>query len=225
MTAEAPFVVAIDGPSGSGKGSLAGSIADRLGFHLLDSGAIYRLLALKALQQETDLDDESALIGLLENFDIRFEAGTELAIPYLDGVDVSRDLRHERTGDAASRAARHPGVRANLLQLQRGFFRPPGLVADGRDMGTVVFPDARFKFFLWASPEIRAERRYKQLINMGLSANIADLLAEIEERDERDRSRSVAPLVPAEDAIVVDSSLLDLTQVVELVLEHIEDDL
>ncbi len=224
MTTEAPFVVAIDGPSGSGKGSLAGSIADRLGFHLLDSGAIYRLLALKALQQSTDLDDEAALIRLLENFDIRFEPGEELAIPFLDGVDVAQALRQERTGDAASRVARHAGVRSSLLQLQRDFFRPPGLVADGRDMGTVVFPTARFKFFLWASPEIRAERRYKQLINMGLSANIADLLAEIEERDERDRSRSVAPLVPAEDAIVVDSSLLDLSQVVELVMEHIEDE-
>ncbi|MDJ0776309.1 MAG: (d)CMP kinase [Gammaproteobacteria bacterium] len=225
MTPEAPFVVAIDGPSGSGKGSLAGSIAERLGFHLLDSGAIYRLLALKALQQRTDLDDEAALIELLREFDIRFEPGEELTIPFLDGIDVARELRQERTGDAASRVARHAGVRSNLLQLQRGFFRSPGLVADGRDMGTVVFPDARFKFFLWASPEIRAERRYKQLITMGLSANIADLLAEIEERDERDRSRSVAPLVPAEDAIVVDSSLLDLTQVVELVMEHIESEI
>lgn len=225
MTPEAPFVVAIDGPSGSGKGSLAGSIAKRLGFHLLDSGAIYRLLALKALQQGADLEDEAALIELLREFDIRFEPGEELTIPFLDGIDVARELRQERTGDAASRVAQHAGVRGNLLQLQRGFFRAPGLVADGRDMGTVVFPDARFKFFLWASPEIRAERRYKQLITMGLSANIADLLAEIEERDERDRSRSVAPLVPAEDAIVVDSSLLDLTQVVELVMEHIESEL
>lgn len=225
MTPEAPFVVAIDGPSGSGKGSLAGSIAKRLGFHLLDSGAIYRLLALKALQQGADLEDEAALIELLREFDIRFEPGEELTIPFLDGIDVARELRQERTGDAASRVAQHAGVRGNLLQLQRGFFRAPGLVADGRDMGTVVFPDARFKFFLWASPEIRAERRYKQLITMGLSANIADLLAEIEERDERDRSRSVAPLVPAEDAVVVDSSLLDLTQVVELVMEHIESEL
>ena len=225
MTTNEPFVVAIDGPSGSGKGSLASSIADYLGFHLLDSGAIYRLLALKALQQGTDLDDEAALVGLLEPFDIRFEPGDDLTVPFLDGIDVSRDLRQERTGDAASRVARHAAVRAGLLQLQRGFFRPPGLVADGRDMGTVVFADARFKFFLWASPEIRAERRYKQLINMGLSANIADLLAEIEERDERDRSRSVAPLVPAEDAIVVDSSLLDLSQVVDLVKEHIDDEL
>ena len=223
MTTDEPFVVAIDGPSGSGKGSLASGIAEYLGFHLLDSGAIYRLLALKALRQGTDLDDEAALVGLLEQFDIRFEPGKDLTIPYLDGVDVARELRQEQTGDAASRVARHAGVRAGLLQLQRSFFRPPGLVADGRDMGTVVFADARFKFFLWAGPEIRAERRYKQLINMGLSANIADLLAEIEERDERDRSRSVAPLVPAEDAIVVDSSLLDLTQVINLVKEHIDE--
>ncbi len=225
MTIDKPFVVAIDGPSGSGKGSLASSIAGHLGFHLLDSGAIYRLLALRALQQGTDLDDEAALASLLEGFDIRFEPGEDLTIPYLDGVNVARELRQERTGDAASQVARHAAVRAGLLQLQRSFFRPPGLVADGRDMGTVVFADARFKFFLWASPEIRAERRYKQLINMGLSANIADLLAEIEERDERDRSRSVAPLVPAEDAIVLDSSLLDLSQVVKLVTEHIDDEL
>ena len=225
MTAEDPFVVAIDGPSGSGKGSLASAVASRLGFHLLDSGAIYRLLALKALRESVDLDDEEALVELLDDFDIRFETGDALTRTFLDGADVSQELRQEKTGDAASRVARHPGVRRTLLELQRSFFTPPGLVADGRDMGTVVFPKARFKFFLWASPEIRAERRYKQLINMGLSANIADLLAEIKERDERDRSRSTSPLVPAEDAIVVDSSLLDLTQVIELVLEHIADEL
>ena len=225
MTAEAPFVVAIDGPSGSGKGSLASAVAGRLGFHLLDSGAIYRLLALKAMRDAVDLDDEQALVELLADFDIRFETGDELTRAFLDGADVSQQLRQEKTGDAASRVARHPGVRRALLELQRSFFTPPGLVADGRDMGTVVFPKARFKFFLWASPEIRAERRYKQLINMGLSANIADLLAEIQERDDRDRSRGASPLVPAEDAIVVDSSLLDLTQVIELVLEHIADEL
>ena len=155
--------------------------------------------------------------------DIRFEAGDELSIPFLDNVDVSAELRREPTGDAASRVARHPLVRERLLSLQRGFFRPPGLVADGRDMGTVVFPEARFKFFLYASPEIRAQRRYKQLINMGLSANIPQLQADIAERDERDQSRSVSPLVPADDALVVESSLLDLAQVTELVLSHIRE--
>ena len=207
------YVVTIDGPSGSGKGSLARNVALELGFHLLDSGAIYRLLALKALRQELDLDDEDALLAQLDDFDIRFEAGEELSIPFLDGENVADELRRESAGDAASRVARHGRVRERLLALQRGFFRPPGLVADGRDMGTVVFPDARFKFFLYASVEIRAQRRYKQLINMGLSANIASLQADLAERDERDRNRNASPLMPAEDALVVDSSLLDLSQV------------
>ena len=223
MQDEDVFVVTIDGPSGSGKGSLALSVARELEFHLLDSGAIYRLLALKALQQGIDLDDEQQVAALVEGLDIRFEAGDELSIPFLDNVDVSAELRREPTGDAASRVARHPLVRERLLGLQRGFLRPPGLVADGRDMGTVVFPDARFKFFLYASPEIGAQRRYKQLINMGLSANIPQLQADIAERDERDQSRSVSPLVPAEDALVVESSLLDLAQVTELVLSHIRE--
>lgn len=223
MQDEDVFVVTIDGPSGSGKGSLALNVARELGFHLLDSGAIYRLLALKALQQGIDLDDEQQVAALADGLDIRFETGDELSIPYLDNVDVSAELRREPTGDAASKVARHPLVRERLLQLQRGFLQPPGLVADGRDMGTVVFPDARFKFFLYATPEIRAQRRYKQLINMGLSANIAQLQADIAERDERDQKRDVSPLVPAEDALVVESSLLDLAQVTELVLSHIRE--
>lgn len=223
MPAEDPYVIAIDGPGGSGKGSLALNLARELGFHLLDSGAIYRLLALKALNRGVDLDDENRVLALLDDFNIRFEAGDELSIPYLDEVDVSAELRREATGDAASRVAAHARVREGLLELQRGFFEPPGLVADGRDMGTVVFPNARFKFFLYASVEIRAQRRYKQLINMGLSANIAHLQADIAERDERDQSRSASPLKPAEDALVVDSSLLDLTQVTRLVLAHIRE--
>ena len=220
-----PYVIAIDGPSGSGKGTLARNLARELGFNLLDSGAIYRLLALKCLQRGTDLDDEEKVAAELDDFNIRFEAGDELAIPYLDDVDVAEELRQEKTGDAASKVARHPRVRKRLLDLQRDFFRPPGLVADGRDMGTVVFPDARFKFFLYASVEIRAQRRYKQLINMGLSANIAQLQADIAERDERDQNRIVSPLRPAEDALVVDSSLLDLAQVTNLVLDHIRENL
>jgi len=223
MKDEDAFVVAIDGPGGSGKGSLALNIARELGFHLLDSGAIYRLLALKALQQGVDLGDEKQVAGLIEDLNIRFETGDELSIPYLDEVDVSAELRQEATGDAASQVARHPRVRKRLLSLQRDFFKPPGLVADGRDMGTVVFPQAKFKFFLYASVEIRAQRRYKQLINMGLSANIAHLQADIAERDERDQNRSASPLKPAEDALVVDSSLLDLAQVTKLVLSHIRE--
>ena len=223
MKNDEPWVIAIDGPSGSGKGTLARNLAREFGFHLLDSGAIYRLLALKSLQQGIDLDDAAQVAAQLDDFDIRFEAGDELAIPFLDGVDVADELRREATGDAASRVARHPAVRERLLALQRDFLQPPGLVADGRDMGTVVFPNARFKFFLYASVEIRAQRRYKQLINMGLSANIAQLQADMAERDERDRNRSASPLVPADDALVVDSSLLDLEQVTELVLSHIRE--
>ena len=223
MSDREAYVVAIDGPGGSGKGTLARNLARELGFNLLDSGAIYRLLALKCLQQGTDLDDEARVAAELDDFNIRFEAGEELSIPYLDEINVAEQLRQEKTGDAASRVARHPRVRERLLKLQRDFFRPPGLVADGRDMGTVVFPDARFKFFLYASVEIRAQRRYKQLINMGLSASIPQLQADIAERDERDQNRSVSPLRPAEDALVVDSSLLDLAQVTNLVLSHIRE--
>ncbi len=223
MTNDEAFVVTIDGPSGSGKGSLALQVARELDFHLLDSGAIYRLLALKSIRQNADLDQENEVIAVLDDFDIDFEPGDELPVPFLDGQDVSAELRQETMGEAASRVARHAGVRRCLLDLQRSFFQPPGLVADGRDMGTVVFPEARFKFFLNASIEIRAQRRYKQLINMGLSASIPQLQADIAERDERDQSRSTSPLRPAEDALVVDSSLLDLTQVTELVLSHIRE--
>jgi cytidylate kinase len=223
MSKSEAYVVTIDGPGGSGKGSLARNVAAELGFHLLDSGAIYRLLALKAMREGVDLDDEAALLPLLDILDIRFETGAELSVPYLDGADVAAELRLESCGDAASRVARHTLVRSGLLKLQRSFLQPPGLVADGRDMGTVVFPDARFKFFLYASVEIRAQRRYKQLINMGLSASIPQLQSDMTERDERDRNRSASPLVPAEDALVVDSSLLDLKAVTELVLSHIRD--
>jgi cytidylate kinase len=223
MTAREAFVVTIDGPGGSGKGSLAFNIARALDFHLLDSGAIYRLLALKAQKLGIDLDAEDRLVELLNDFDIRFDTSAELAIPFLDGEDVSQQLRTESAGDAASKVARHGRVREGLLTVQRAFFEPPGLVADGRDMGTAVFPQARFKFFLYASIEIRAQRRYKQLINMGLSANIAHLQADMAARDERDRNRDASPLVPAEDALVVDSSLLDLEQVFKLVLSHIQE--
>jgi len=224
MPKNEPYVVTIDGPSGSGKGSLALRIAHHLGFNLLDSGAIYRLAALKALRSKVDLKDEKAVVVALEDFDISFEIGDELSIPYLDGEDVSSQIRLETTGDAASIVAQYPGVRERLLQRQQECFQPPGLVADGRDMGTVVFPNARIKFFLYASAEIRAQRRHKQLISMGISANIAQLQSEISERDERDRNRSESPLVPATEALVVDSSLLDLDQVTKLMISHIEEE-
>ena len=222
MTQNEPYVITIDGPGGSGKGSLALRIAGKLGFHLLDSGAIYRLAALKALRENVDLSDENAVLGALHAFNIHFESGEELCIPFLDGEDVSGQIRLETTGDAASIIAVYAGVRARLLERQQQCFQAPGLVADGRDMGTVVFPDARIKFFLYASVEIRAQRRHKQLISMGISANIAQLQAEIAERDERDSNRVESPLVPAADALVVDSSLLDLDQVTELMMSHIE---
>jgi cytidylate kinase len=218
-----PYVITIDGPSGSGKGSLAHKVAETLGFHILDSGAIYRLAALKAIKEEVDLSNEPQVLSSIQELDIRFDAGEELAIPFLDGEDVSVQIRDERTAEAASVIAAYASIRERLLGIQREFFKAPGLVADGRDMGTVVFPEARIKIYLHASAEIRAKRRYNQLINMGLSANIADLLSEIETRDERDRNRAVSPLVPAHDSVVVDSSIMDRDKVCHLVLEHIED--
>ena len=223
MTDNEPYVVAIDGPGGSGKGSLALRVAKNLGFHLLDSGAIYRLAALKSLHQGVDLELEDEVVNALQNLDIRFEVGEELTIPFLEGEDVSAEIRQESTAEAASIIARFARVRQLLLGWQQRCFREPGLVADGRDMGTVVFPTAKFKFFLNASVEIRAVRRYKQLISMGISANINELQAEISERDERDRSRTESPLIPATDALIVDSSLLNLDQVTELVMSHIEE--
>lgn len=216
-----PYVITIDGPSGSGKGSLALAVARALDFHILDSGAIYRLAALKALNEQADLENEAQVLGAIDGMQIRFESGSELTIPFLDDVDVSASLREEKTGAAASVVAAHPALRERLLQTQRDFFKAPGLVADGRDMGSAVFPEARIKIFLLASASVRAKRRYNQLINMGLSANIADLRAEIEARDERDSNRAASPLVPAHDAVVVDSSFMDRDQVFDLVMQHI----
>jgi CMP/dCMP kinase len=216
-----PYIITIDGPSGSGKGSLALRIALELGFHILDSGAIYRLAALKALRDNVELSDESAVLAAIKGMQISFKTGDELTIPYLDGEDVSAQIREEKTAESASIIAAYGSVREQLLQIQRDFFQAPGLVADGRDMGTVVFPQAKIKLYLYASAEQRAKRRYKQLIDMGLSANMADLQKEIEIRDERDQNRAVSPLVPATDAVVVDSSMLDLQQVFDLVMDHI----
>jgi cytidylate kinase len=218
-----PYVITIDGPSGSGKGSLALRMAEKLGFNLLDSGAIYRLAALKAVQKSADLYQESSVLDAIADLDIRFEIGESLSIPFLDGVDVSTQIREETTSEASSVIAQYPGVRQRLLALQQDCFEAPGLVADGRDLGTVVFPQAKFKFFLYASVEIRAQRRHNQLIAMGISSNIAQLQADLAERDERDRNRTESPLVPASDAIVVDSSILDLEQVIDLVTAHINE--
>ena len=217
------YVITIDGPSGSGKGTLALKLANSLGFHVLDSGAIYRLAALKALDENIDLADEQQVLNAIKDLHIHFEAGDQLTLPFLDGNDVSQRIRDEKTGSTASIIAAYPSIRDHLLQIQRDFLQSPGLVADGRDMGTEVFPDARIKIYLHASADVRAKRRHKQLIDMGLSASMHDLLNEIEKRDDRDRNRSVAPLIPASDAIIVDCSMMEIEQVVDLVMSHIEE--
>ena len=210
-------VLTIDGPSGSGKGTLAQQMAQRLGWHYLDSGAIYRVLAQAALKHQIDLTDETALVTIAGQLDVQFVLKDEQLQVVLEGEDVSLLIRSEQAGNAASKVAAFPAVRAALLQRQRDFRQPPGLVTDGRDMGTVVFPDAAFKVFLTASAEVRAERRYKQLKEKGIDSNLSDLVAEISERDERDTQREVAPLRPADDAVILDSTQLGIEAVLEKV--------
>lgn len=207
-------VIAIDGPTASGKGTVASRVAERLGFHLLDSGALYRLTALQALRRQVELRDEHAIAKLAEHLPARFQGD---AI-YLGNEDVSHAIRAEEVGNLASKIAALPTVRQALFGLQLGFRETPGLVADGRDMGTVIFPGAKLKVFLTASVEARAERRYKQLIGKGFSANMNDLLADLQARDDRDTHRAVAPLVPAADAHLLDTSGMGVDQAVEQVL-------
>ena len=209
-------VITIDGPSASGKGTIAERVAERLGFHVLDSGALYRLTALSAMQSGVALDDEAGVAALAASLPAEFRAG-EI---WLAGQNVTQAIRAEKVGEGASKVAALPAVRTALLQRQRGYAQPPGLVADGRDMGTVVFPHAPIKVFLTASAEARAERRYKQLIEKGNSANLADLVCDMRARDERDTQRSVAPLKPAEDAVILDSTNLGIQQVVDAVLNR-----
>ncbi|PSU33297.1 (d)CMP kinase [Photobacterium lutimaris] len=221
MSTHAP-VITVDGPSGAGKGTLCMLLAEKLGWKLLDSGAIYRVLALAALHHGVDLESEDALVPLAAHLDVQFVAEGELVKVILEGEDVSGELRKEETGMAASKVAALPRVREALLRRQRAFSEAPGLVADGRDMGTVVFPQAEVKFFLDASAEERASRRMKQLQQKGLDVNFDHLLKEIQERDYRDRNRAVAPLRPAADALVLDSTEMSIDQVIELALAHIE---
>lgn len=212
-------VITVDGPSGSGKGTVSRIVAGRLGWHLLDSGALYRLTALAAAARGLDPRDEPAHGALAAALDVRFgvdEQGGERVL--LDGGDVTGTLRAETTGNMASLVAAMPAVRTALLARQRAFAVPPGLVADGRDMGTVVFPAAGLKVFLTASAEERARRRYNQLKEKGLAANLAGLSQEILERDRRDSARSVAPLRPAADAVVIDSTGLTVDGVVDRIL-------
>ena len=205
-------VIAIDGPSASGKGAIAGRVAEALGFHYLESGALYRVLALIALR--TTESGEPGLVLAATTMPLRFQDGKVI----LSEQDITEEIRSEACGNKASEVARIPAVRQALMTRQRRFRQPPGLVADGRDMGTIVFPDAALKIFLTATPEVRAERRYKQLIDKGIPANLRSLSRDLAERDERDRKRSVAPLVPASDSQVLDSSALSIDQVVERVL-------
>ena len=212
-------VIAIDGPSGSGKGTIARRVATELGWHLLDSGALYRLVALAADRAGLADAGEAALAELAAGLDVRFgtdEAGEEQV--WLSGDEVSRELRTEEAGKGASRVAALPGVRDALLDLQKGFRQAPGLVADGRDMGTTVFPDAALKVFLTASAEERARRRHKQLKDKGIDVSLAALSRDIEARDKRDSERSVAPLRPADDARLLDSSSLTIEEVTRKVL-------
>jgi cytidylate kinase len=208
-------VIAIDGPSASGKGTIAQAVAKKLGFHYLDSGALYRLVALAAVKEATRLDDEAALAQRALHLHVTFEGG-EI---FLFGQKVTNAIRSEECGIGASRVASLPGVRAALLARQRAFREAPGLVADGRDMGTVVFPDAMLKVFLTASAGARAERRHKQLKEKGIDANIRTLLQELRGRDERDSARSTAPLRKADDARELDSTGIGIDEVVRQVLE------
>jgi cytidylate kinase len=212
-------VITVDGPSGSGKGTVSRIVALRLGWHLLDSGALYRLVALAGLKAGLAGDDEPGHRLLADRLDVRFDADQEgHERIWLGGVDVTGDLRTETTGNAASRVAAMPAVRAALLDRQRAFAEPPGLVADGRDMGTVVFPSAPVKIYLTASAAERAARRYKQLKQKGLDVSLAALSQEILERDRRDSTRAVAPLRPAGDAVVIDSTGLAVESVVDRIL-------
>jgi cytidylate kinase len=214
-------VIAIDGPSGSGKGTVAAATAEKLGWHFLDSGALYRLLGFAALSRKISPGDEVSLARLAQEMHVEFDfsrTGNESIL--LDGIPVGDQLRNESVAAAASQLAAFAAVRAALLDLQHGFRKAPGLVADGRDMGTVVFPDAFYKVFLTASVEERANRRHMQLKDKGLDANILALLGEIRERDARDASRAISPLIPATDAELIDTTKLSIDRVVQKVLKQ-----
>ncbi|MCZ6887876.1 MAG: (d)CMP kinase [Gammaproteobacteria bacterium] len=213
-------VVAIDGPSGSGKGTIAAALAKRLGWNLLDSGALYRVVAWAALRQKIQFEDGKALGVMARGLEIEFAPDGTVCV---DGHAVTDAIRVDAVSAAASTVAAHPEVRVALMHVQHGMRRAPGLVADGRDMGTIVFPDARLKIFLDATVEERARRRYKQLKDKGLSVSLRDLFASIRERDERDRTRVVSPLQPASDAVLIDSTTMSIEEVLAEIVGLIRD--
>lgn len=210
-------VLTIDGPSGAGKGTVSRLVAAKLGWHYLDSGAIYRALALEITEKDIEHGSIDDIVEAALAMDLHFECDEERAV-LLNGQDITDLLGLESTGNIASKIAAIPEIRAALLQKQHDFLQAPGLVADGRDMGTVVFPDAKFKVFLTASAEERAQRRYKQLKLKGIDANLSTITADIQERDQRDSERQISPLVPAADAVYIDSSTMSIQAVVEEVL-------
>lgn len=217
MTAKLIPVIAIDGPSASGKGTIAQIVAEKLGYHYLDSGALYRIVALAALDEGLDWQEENDIAELVAQLKIEFEHGEV----YLNNQNVSERIRTEIMGQGASQVAAHPLVRSALVNLQHSFRKAPGLVADGRDMASVIFPDAKIKIFLTASAEVRAERRYKQLLSKGQEADYQKILKDLQDRDARDMQRIVSPLIPTADANLLETSQLNVEQAVDIVLTTI----
>ena len=216
MTNNSMPVITVDGPSGVGKGTVSQFLATALGWHYLDSGALYRVVGYAAHEAALDLDVADALVALINVIDIEFQSGA-----YLNGIRIEDEIRTEIAGDRASRVAKHPGVRLAMLDLQHQFLRAPGLVADGRDMGTTIFPRAGHKFYLVADAKERAKRRCKQLMDKGLDGNIAALFQDIQRRDERDMNRSDSPLCPADDAVIIDTTCLGVDEVLESVIDKL----